>query len=134
MTQLLIITRHTGLLDWLAARGISGRVITHLADDGVAPGDIVIGTLPVHLAAKITAIGALYIHVRIDVPERLRGQELDEASLEQLEVSLLPLAVSALRVSDISKQLPPTLISVIETKDGLSSTSDSISSAKSPKG
>ncbi len=115
MNNVLIISRHVGLIDWLATKGVNGRVISHLGDGDVADGDIVIGTLPVHLVADITSRGALYIHVRIDIPEHLRGQELDRAALDQLDVSLIPFAAQALSISELAGILPAVVIRALDT-------------------
>src|SRR3990167_6526893 len=46
----VIVTRHAGLVEWLAAHGITGAVIAQAAPDDVS-GKHVVGALPLHLAA-----------------------------------------------------------------------------------
>jgi CRISPR-associated protein Csx16 len=70
------ITRHTGALEWAKARGIKAQMLSHLDPASIKPGDRVIGTLPVHIAAEICARGAYYLHLSITIPEHARGREL----------------------------------------------------------
>jgi putative CRISPR-associated protein (TIGR02620 family) len=57
----VIVTRHTGMVEWLARRGITGRVIAHAYADDVR-GKRVIGVLPLHLAAEAAEV------VSVDMP------------------------------------------------------------------
>jgi CRISPR-associated protein Csx16 len=76
------ISRHPGAIAWAAQQGIKvDRQIAHLEPGQIMTGDIVIGTLPVNLAAAVCSVGAQYINLSVDVPADLRGQEL---SLEQM--------------------------------------------------
>jgi len=77
-----LVTRHPGAVAWARQRGVQiDEVVTHLDPDKILPGDAVIGTLPVALAAEVCARGANYLHLGLDVPESLRGVEL---SVEQM--------------------------------------------------
>lgn len=85
----IFVTRHAGARDWLARRGHAvDRITDELTDADLAtlgPGDIVIGTLPVALAAAVCARGAQYLNLVIPaVPRELRGQELDADMLTRL--------------------------------------------------
>ena len=62
--------------------------VAHMNIEQVAPLDTVIGTLPVHLAARVCAAGARYMHLSVDVPEQLRGRELNAAQLAALGASV----------------------------------------------
>ncbi len=76
------ITRHPGAIAWAKQQGISvDRQLAHLDINDIQPGDTVIGSLPVNLAAEVCQRGAAYIHMGLTVPERWRGKEL---SLEQM--------------------------------------------------
>ncbi len=89
------VSRHPGARAWIAAQGISiDEQVAHLDTGRLAPGDTVIGTLPVHLAAKVCARGATYLHLTVDLPAELRGQELDAEMLEALGARLEPFVVS----------------------------------------
>lgn len=78
-----LISRHGGALEWLRRQGIEPDcVLTHLDGQAVTPGDLVIGTLPLHLACRVCEQGAAYWHLSLDVPTTWRGTEL---SAEQME-------------------------------------------------
>ncbi|MGH8573355.1 MAG: CRISPR-associated protein Csx16, partial [Gammaproteobacteria bacterium] len=57
------VTRHRGARAWAAEEGIIiDETIEHLDPQALQPGDIVIGTLPVNLAAEVCARGGRYLH------------------------------------------------------------------------
>lgn len=71
------VTRHPGARDWATAEGLSvDQVIDHLDPASVQPGDTVIGSLPVNLAAAVCARGGAYLHLSLDLPRELRGRDL----------------------------------------------------------
>lgn len=90
------VTRHQGAVDWAKEEGYASdeiTVVTTLDPEKVQPGDLVIGTLPVHLAARITEKGGRYLHLAMNVPEAKRGVEMtanemrsNGARLEELHV------------------------------------------------
>jgi len=76
--ETVIVSRHAGAVEWLAQRGITGRVISHAAPEDVR-GNIVIGALPFHLAALALRVGA------IDLPRLAaadRGRDLTPAGMD----------------------------------------------------
>ncbi len=76
------VSRHPGARQWADEEGIPvDRVVRHLDLGQIAPGDTVIGTLPVHLAAEVCARGAAYRHLSIELPAERRGQELSAAEM-----------------------------------------------------
>ncbi len=89
------ISRHAGARDWAAQEGIAvDRIAEHLVTDDIAAGDVVIGSLPVNLAAEICQRGARYFHLTIDLSLARRGIELDAdamracgARIEEFRVS-----------------------------------------------
>lgn len=91
------ISRHPGAIEWSRRQGLRvDSFVTHLAPIIVAPGDIVIGSLPVNLAAEVCLRKAKYLHLSLALPPALRGKELtaDEmddlgAHVEAFEVSLI---------------------------------------------
>ncbi|GIX36117.1 MAG: hypothetical protein KatS3mg126_1896 [Lysobacteraceae bacterium] len=89
----LFVSRHPGALAWARKRGVEATVVTHLDVQQVRDGDVVIGTLPVHLAAEVCARGARYVHLSIEVPVELRGRELSEAEMEDLGAQLVEFEV-----------------------------------------
>lgn len=83
------VSRHPGSLQWAEAQGIIiDAVVPHLDIEQIQPGDTVIGTLPVHLIAQVTARQAHYVHLRLDLPAFLRGRELSANDLEQYGAQL----------------------------------------------
>ncbi|MCG5536614.1 CRISPR-associated protein Csx16 [Ectothiorhodospira mobilis] len=77
------VTRHSGAVEWAHHQGLAvDRQVDHLDPMDLAPGDTVIGTLPVHLAAAICERGARYLHLSLDLPPELRGRELSADDME----------------------------------------------------
>jgi len=71
------ISRHPGARTWAAQEGIAvDQVIDHLDPAIIQPGDTLIGTLPVNLAAAVCERGGRYLHLSLDLPTALRGHEL----------------------------------------------------------
>lgn len=71
------VTRHGGARDWATAEGIQvDEQIDHLDTGDIRPGDVVIGSLPVNLAAEVCVRGGHYLHLSLDLPTELRGREL----------------------------------------------------------
>lgn len=84
-----LVSRHPGTLDWFASQGLAIEVhIPHLDPDTIQAGDIVVGTLPIQLAAKVCEAGARYIHLEVQVPFDMRGQELSSQQLEEYGAKL----------------------------------------------
>lgn len=78
------ISRHPGALQWAARQGLrADHWVPHLDPAQVQPGDTVIGTLPIHLAAQICARGGRYLHLSLDLPPAWRGRELSADELER---------------------------------------------------
>ncbi|WP_404299505.1 CRISPR-associated protein Csx16 [Halomonas sp.] len=72
-----MVSRHAGALEWLRCQGIEpDHFVAHLEGQVLTPGDIVIGTLPLHLACWVCEQGAEYWHLSLDIPARWRGHEL----------------------------------------------------------
>ena len=92
-----LVTRHPGALEWLLAQGLTDIAhVAHLDPACVAAGDVVIGTLPVHLAAKVCERGARYFNLSLDVPESMRGRELSAEALTAFGARLEEYAIQKL--------------------------------------
>lgn len=79
------ISRHPGAVEWVRRRGLAvDQYVAHLDPAQIQPGDTVIGSLPVNLAAGICERGARYLHLSLELPAHLRGQELTADQLEKL--------------------------------------------------
>lgn len=93
------VTRHRGATEWARRRHlIVDHRVTHLDPAQVQAGDVVVGSLPVHLAATVCQRGAVYLHLSLDIPPTARGRELEPdeldtygARLEAYEVRAVPL-------------------------------------------
>jgi len=51
----LIVTRHSGLVEWLHRHGVDGEVVSQATPEVVAGKDVY-GVLPLHLAAQAASI------------------------------------------------------------------------------
>jgi CRISPR-associated protein Csx16 len=78
------VSRHPGATEWAAAQGLRvDRVIEHLDVATVGEGDVVIGSLPVNLAAGVCARGARYLHLSLELTRELRGRELSAEDMRR---------------------------------------------------
>lgn len=86
------ISRHSGAQEWAVREGYEGaKVVTHAGDDffdGLEPGDLVLGTLPVQLAEQVCSVGAEYHHLELSIPAELRGKELTAEMMTELGATL----------------------------------------------
>ena len=83
------VSRHPGALHWMRQHGPAyDQHVPHLDPAQVQPGDAVIGTLPVNLAAQVCARGAAYWHLALGVPALCRVLELSADDLLALCSSL----------------------------------------------
>lgn len=74
---------------WAQRRGLLvDQYVTHLDTTLVQSGDTVIGSLPVNLAAAVCERGARYLHLSLELPAHLRGQELSADQLDALGARL----------------------------------------------
>jgi CRISPR-associated protein Csx16 len=77
--ETVIVTRHSGAVEWLRRQGITGDVISHITDAAQIAGRRVVGALPLHLACHAAAVGS------IDMPAlrpEQRGQDLTPAEMD----------------------------------------------------
>ncbi len=104
MPKKYFVTRHRGAITWASQAGVKARKITmeHFDVSIVNPGDFVIGTLPVHLAAEVNARGGHYWHLSMEIPIESRGQELSADQMRQFNARLEEFRILGLglRVSD----------------------------------
>lgn len=82
------VTRHPGAVEWAARRGISARMVPHLDPADVASGDVVMGTLPIHLAAEVCARGGRYLHLELTLPPEARGRDLTADDMDRFGARL----------------------------------------------
>ena len=90
------VSRHPGAIEWAAGQGLQvDRHASHLDIAQVQPGDTVIGTLPVHLAARVCRQGARYVNLSLDLPAHWRGRELSADDMRQCNARLEGFHISA---------------------------------------
>ena len=95
----LFVSRHPGALDWAAGEGVTVDVLlAHLNPATLQPGDVVIGTLPIHLAARVCERGGRYLHLSLELPLDWRGRELSAAELRPFGARLEEFRVTAIRL------------------------------------
>ncbi|MFK0571210.1 CRISPR-associated protein Csx16 [Endozoicomonas sp.] len=83
------ITRHPGALDWLNRQEFPVDIIlSHLDLSVIKHGDVVIGLLPVHLAAAVCSSGADYWHISMELPYEARGKELTADEMDTYDARL----------------------------------------------
>jgi CRISPR-associated protein Csx16 len=83
------VTRHPGAIEWASRQGIRvDRQIAHLDPADIQPGDTVIGTLPVNLAAEVCTRGARFFNLSLDVPPEARGRDLSADDMERFGARL----------------------------------------------
>lgn len=89
------VTRHRGAADWAKAHGFADAwIVPHFDAEQVHPGDQVLGTLPVNLAAEVCRRGGRYFHLSLVLPQELRGRDLSAAEVEALGARLEEYLVS----------------------------------------
>lgn len=88
--EYVIVTRHKGLVEWLARHGITGETIDHVSDPAQIRGRRVVGNLPLHLAAEATSITTVDMP---DLPADKRGQDLTPEEMDSFGATLARYAV-----------------------------------------
>jgi len=83
--QFVIVSRHAGAVEWLRRKGIEGEVITHITDPSAVAGKIVVGNLPMHLAAAADRVGVIEMP---DLPAEKRGVDLTADEMEEFGARL----------------------------------------------
>ena len=92
----LFISRHVGAMDWLKNQGISiDRTFSIFTESLVNEGDTVIGAFDIATALKVIEQGANYVHLKLDVPEELKGKELTEEEIVSCDAQLLKLDITS---------------------------------------
>ena len=102
-----LVTRHRGAVEWVSSRGHTADVIVgHFDPAGIRPGDVVIGTLPVNLAAGVCARGGRYLNLSVTVPAALRGIELSADQLDEFGATIEEYEVHWCCVEDPTRTEP----------------------------
>lgn len=78
------VSRHQGAIEWIQQQGIQiDRFESHLDVSLVQTGDVVIGTLPIHLAAQVCEKGATFYFLSVNVSREQRGTELTAKQISE---------------------------------------------------
>lgn len=94
----LLVTRYRGAGEWFATRGLEVDSLVARFDPGVIePGDIVIGTLPINVAAELCQRSVRYPHLSQQIPPKFRGvehtaEQIDEfgTTIEEFRIERIP--------------------------------------------
>ena len=78
--EIIIITRHQGMVNYLAAQGITGQVIAHVSAPDQVRGAHVYGAIPLHLAALAASVTVVDMPT---LPAEMRGQDLTAEQMTQ---------------------------------------------------
>ncbi|MBK7006122.1 MAG: CRISPR-associated protein Csx16 [Burkholderiales bacterium] len=115
MPKKYFVTRHRGAITWAANGGVKARKIetANFDPSTVEPGDIVMGTLPVHLAAQVNARGGHYWHLSMEIPAEHRNTELSAEQMAEFgarleEFRLVGLGVRVSSSPDITENVART--------------------------
>lgn len=83
-SSVVIVTRHAGAVEWLRQKGYTGEVIDHIDSPSQVTGKIVIGNVPLHLAAVALQVWAInMLNLRPDQRGKdLSPTEMDNAGAE----------------------------------------------------
>lgn len=93
-----LISRHPGAIEWAGSSGIvPDTTLPHLDPEILVHGDVVIGTLPVNLAAEVCDRGCRYVHLSLHVPAVKRGIELSAEELREYGAHLQEYRIRAVR-------------------------------------
>lgn len=95
--SVILVSRHAGTLDWFEKKGLAiDQHVVHFDVNLLQKGDAVVGVLPIHLAAKVCALGCVYYHLEMQVPLEFRGKELTSEQLDLFGATLVPYSVTRL--------------------------------------
>lgn len=96
------VSRHAGAIAWVKARSewSIDEFIEHLDPAVVQAGDVVIGTLPVHLAAEVCARGARFYFLQLPQEAAQRGSEYTAAQMEAMGCSVAQFDVRRIKDAD----------------------------------
>lgn len=83
------VSRHKGAVEWIKQKKIHiDHFVEHLDVSYIKAGDIIIGTLPIHLAAIVCEKGATFYFLSVNLSHKQRGTELTVDQLNHLNCSI----------------------------------------------
>lgn len=83
--MIYIVTRHTGAVAWLRAKGFDGEVVPHLSTDAIQPGNSYIGVLPIPMIKQILDAGSRFFLLML--PEVTAAQRERELSPPEMDAA-----------------------------------------------
>jgi len=95
--MIYFVSRHSGAVAWAEEEGFTvDEQLAHLDPAMVQSGDVVIGSLPVHLAAQVCTRGGRYMHLSMEIPPEWRGAELTPERMRACHARLEAYQVTAI--------------------------------------
>ena len=93
MKKVIFVSRHRGAWDWFKASPYFEKfqdveLVPHLDTSIISKGDVVIGTLPIHLAAEVCKKGAEFWYLSLNLTPDQRGKELSASEMAEVDGSL----------------------------------------------
>lgn len=84
------VSRHSGSIAWIESSGLSvDYFVSHLSTEHQpCSGDVVIGSLPLHIVASLNNRGIRFFHMQIDIPRHKRGMELSREEVASYGIHL----------------------------------------------
>lgn len=91
------VSRHPGAILWIKEQPQwqVDRFVGHLNPQEIQAGDVVLGTLPLHVVAEVCARGALFYAVMLQQAEEGRGSEYSAAEMAAMGCTLRRFEVRA---------------------------------------
>lgn len=84
------ISRHFGAVEWAKELNVSIDVwLPHLDESILKAGDVVIGTLPINIVAKLNQMQVRYFHLELELSMSDRGKELTKDDLYRLNACII---------------------------------------------
>ena len=96
--EVVIVSRHPATVNYLKTVFSEAKVVSHInSPEDIPSGSLVIGNLPIHLIDElINKRGCRFVLVSLEIPQELRGKELNEEELRKymrlLEITRLELS------------------------------------------
>lgn len=91
------VSRHAGAKQWAQNQALTvDEWLDHLDTRLIQPGDVVMGVLPVQMAADICQRGGRYLQLVIYTPSEKRGHEFNSEDLLEMDAKLIEFNVNEL--------------------------------------
>lgn len=95
--SLILVSRHSAASEWLCQQGLTvEQHVPELAQAMYTKGDLVVGSLPAHLAAEVCECGGEYWHLALNTPLGKRGAELTVDDMNECHARLIRLDVTCM--------------------------------------